>query len=639
MKEFGFIRVAAIVPQLKVAAVKFNVTEIEKQLAIANSQGVHLATLPELCITGYTCADLFQQELLQQQALKGLKQLVKQSQNWDLCFVVGLPLKINHQLFNVAAVVQKGKVLGVVPKTFLPNYREFYEKRWFSSAFDSLNESVELFGEDVPFGTDLVFQNKTEKHFAFAVEICEDAWAVVSPSKQAIFAGATIVVNLSASNELVQKYEQRQNLIGMQSYQSICAYVYSSCGINESTSDLVFSGHSMICEHGKILKEGKRFSFESEMIFEDIDCQKLNHLRNQTNSFYTQSHHHCRIIDFACNTVNTKLNRKYDCYPFVPSSDAKRKERCEEILKIQASGLAKRLKHIGSYKTVIGISGGLDSTLALLVIAEANKMLNASNQNIIAITMPGFGTSGRTHQNARKLMQNLGVTSKEISIKDACSLHLKEIGHSGAHDITYENVQARERTQILMDVANQENAIVIGTGNLSELMLGWATYNGDHMSMYSVNHSIPKTLVQYLVKYVADERTDGETKQVLYDILDTPISPELLPTTKDDRIVQKTEESIGAYALHDFFTYHFLRYGASPKKIAFLAQDAFDGIYGKAEIMKTLKIFYKRFFQNQFKRNCMPDGAKVGSISLSPRGDWRMPSDADASIWLSELNV
>ncbi|PKK95836.1 MAG: NAD(+) synthase [Tenericutes bacterium HGW-Tenericutes-4] len=638
LKQFGFVRVGAVVPQMKVADTIFNAEETVKQLTQLEKEGVQIVTFPEISLTGYTCADLFHQDVLLEAALNSLKLVLQKTKSFNIISILGMPLKLDNQLFNVAVVIQKGSILGVIPKTYIPNYSEFYEKRWFSSGLSATSTEVVLCGQIVPFGTDLLFYDKSDKNICFAVEICEDFWTVSPPSNDYALNGATIIFNLSASNEIIGKFDYRKNLVKTQSGKCMCAYIYSSCGIGESSSDLVFSGHSLIAENGSLLKEGKRFTFDSEHIIEDIDTKRLISMRNENTSFMGAPNKKVmRKMEVEILDSNTNLLREYEKNPFVPNNELLRNERCEEILNIQASGLAKRLKHIKTGKTVIGISGGLDSTLAFLVIDKANKMLNLTNDNIIAITMPGFGTSARTYNNSLKLIKAFGATLRDIDIKPACIQHLKDIGHNGEYNVTYENVQARERTQILMDIANQVGGIVIGTGDLSEQMLGWSTYNGDHMSMYSVNNSIPKTLVKYLVQWAADLLQNEDEKQVIYDILNTPISPELLPTDKDGKIEQKTESVIGPYELHDFFTYHFLRYGASPSKIVMLTQKAFKNAYTKEEIIKWLTLFLKRFFNNQFKRNCVPDGPKVGTISLSPRGDLRMPSDAEVNIWLNDL--
>ena len=637
MKKYGFIRVGACIPKLKVADVTYNVSEIINNMKEAEKKEVAILVFPELSLTGYTCSDLFFQEELINNTMIGISDIVKESKNMDLTVIIGAPIRISNQLFNCGIVINRGKILGIVPKTYIPNYNEFYEKRWFAPSVDLLKDKIILFGEEVPVGVDLVFKDRVDHSISFGIEICEDLWSIVPPSNDLALNGTNMIFNLSSSNELIGKYDYRKNLVKGQSSKLICGYIYTSSGISESTTDVVFSGHAMIAENGTILEESNRFTFDTELLINDIDIQKLCNLRNKDISYMgIKPSKVCREIYLDLRDSNGIL-REYEKNPFVPSDIAKRNVRCHEIFQIQASGLAKRLKHIGTNKTVIGISGGLDSTLAFLVIVEAYKKLGIDPSNIVAVTMPGFGTTSRTLDNSKKLMECYGVSLREISIVDACLLHMKDIGHDpDIHDVTYENVQARERTQILMDIANKEGGIVVGTGDLSELALGWCTYNGDHMSMYAVNTSIPKTLVKYLVRYVAD--TNSEVKEVLYDILDTPISPELLPPTKDGKIKQKTENKIGPYELHDFFLYHFFRYGASPKKILEIATHTFTGIYDKDEINKWLKVFIKRFFTQQFKRSSLPDGPKVGTVSLSPRGDLRMPSDASFSDWLNELD-
>ena len=636
MKEYGFIRVGAAVPELKVANPKFNVEEMCLLMDDAVKKEIGVLVFPELSITGYTCADLFMQDCLLKKALIGLEKIKEKTKKVPLVVIVGVPLKMGNQLYNCAVLLQNGHILGVVPKTYIPNYNEFYEKRWFASSEDLLETEITLFGETVPIGTDLLFEDQELKEATIGVEICEDLWSIVPPSTDLALNGATLLFNLSSSNEIIGKYEYRKNLVKNHSAKLISGYIYTSSGVNESTTDVVFSGEAMISENGSILKENERFQFESNMIYQDIDVLKLHNMTIKDISYMgIKPRKGGRRIQVQIPDTKT-LERKISKNPFVPSNLEYRNERCSEIFRIQASGLAKRLHHIGCKKTVIGISGGLDSTLAFLVITEAYRMLGISYDNIIAVTMPGFGTTSRTLNNSISLMEKYGVTIREIPIVDASLLHMKDIGHDkDVHDVTYENVQARERTQILMDIANREGGLVIGTGDLSELALGWCTYNGDHMSMYAVNTSIPKTLVKYLVRYVAD--TNPDVKQVLYDILDTPISPELLPPTKDGKIKQKTEDKIGPYELHDFFLYHFFRYGAEPKKILFMANQVFDGEYSLDEIKKWLIVFLKRFFSQQFKRSCLPDGPKVGTISLSPRGDLRMPSDADVEVWIREL--
>ena len=635
-KKYGYVRVAASVPELKVANVEFNISEIIKEIKDLDKEGVQIVTFPELCITGYTCADLFSQDVLINKALDGLKKILDETNKLDIISILGVPIVCDNQLFNCGVVINKGEVLGIVPKTYIPNYGEFYEKRWFSTSNTLRSKSIKLFGKDVPIGTDLVFSDIEDKKFTFGIEVCEDLWSPKAPSVEAALNGATMIFNLSASNEVIGKYSYRKNLINMQAAKNVCAYIYASSGVNESTTDLVFSGYAEISENGSMLVENERFNFKTNHIISDVDIQRLMNNRIKDISFMgIGSNLTYRVIDINLEDKNTDLLRSYDVYPFVPSDESKRAARCKEIISIQACGLAKRIKHTGMKKCVIGISGGLDSTLAFLVIVEAYRMLGISNDNIIGVTMPGFGTTGRTYNNALTLMKSYGVTVKEVSIKDASLQHFKDIElDTEDRSVTYENTQARERTQILMDIANKEGGLVIGTGDLSELALGWCTYNGDHMSMYAVNTSIPKTLVRYLVKYFADTENDEKCRKTILDILDTPISPELLPPDKDGNIKQQTESVVGPYILHDFFLYHFMRYGASPDKIRYIANKTFKDMYDSETIDKWLKFFIKRFFNQQFKRSCLPDGPKVGTISVSPRGDLRMPSDADSSTWL-----
>lgn len=635
-KEFGYVRVGALIPELKVGNTIFNTKTIIENIKIMEKEGVNIVVTPELSITGYTCADLFFQDVLLNDALKGLKKIIEETKDSKIISIIGIPLKCDNQLFNVAVVINKGKILGIVPKTYIPNYNEFYEKRWFKTSHSLISKTIKLFGHEVPIGVDLLFRDSSNNDMTFGIEICEDLWSPKTPSTDAALAGATMIFNLSASNEIIGKKEYRKSLISNQSAKSVCAYIYASSGVNESSTDLVFSGYAGIYENGSLLKENERFNFESNYIYEDVDIQRISNNRIKDISFMeVKPDTEYRIIDIDIEENNSELTRNYDTYPFVPKENNKREERCKEIITIQACGLAKRLKHTNTKKCVIGVSGGLDSTLAFLVIIDAYKRLGISNDNLIAITMPGFGTTGRTYQNAINLMKSYNVTWKEISIKEASLQHFKDIGISESdRSVTYENTQARERTQILMDIANKEGALVIGTGDLSELALGWCTYNGDHMSMYAVNTSIPKTLVRYLVNYFADVETNEAAKKTIKDILDTPVSPELLPPDSKGNIKQQTESVIGPYILHDFFLYHFLRYGANPKKIKYIATKTFKGMYSEEIVDKWLNVFIKRFFSQQFKRSCLPDGPKVGTISVSPRGELRMPSDADNTIWL-----
>lgn len=639
MKELGFIRVGAIVNKLALANPLKNAEVIIKEIKKAETLGVSIVTTPELSLSGYTCGDLFLQEQLLDDSIKALEQVLNETKDIDIISILGMPLRHDNQLFNCAAVITKGKILGVIPKTYIPNYQEFYEARWFSSSKELITEEIEILGQLVPITTNILFQDKTLKEATFGIEICEDLWTVNPPSNNHALAGATMIFNLSSSNELIGKQEYRKSLVSSQSARTISAYIYASSGVMESTSDILFGGASMIYENGSILAENKRFELESNIVTADIDVLKLANDRIKNKSFMKNTNlEEYKIIKLDIKDNIKELNREYKEYPFVPSNELERNKRCEEIIEIQSTALARRLIQVGNPKCVIGMSGGLDSTLAFLVIVKAYEKLKRNPKDIIGITMPGFGTTDRTYQNSIDLVKEYGGTLKEISIKDAALLHMKDIGLPETdRSITYENIQARERTQILMDVANMENGLVIGTGDLSELALGWCTYNGDHMSMYAVNTSIPKTLVRYLVAWVKDT-TDGKKKEVLQDILDTPISPELLPPDEAGNILQKTESSIGPYVLHDFYLYHFLRYGATPKKIYTLAKHTFKNSFSKEEIKKWLKVFIRRFFTQQFKRNCIPDGVKVGSISLSPRGDLRMPSDASMEAWLKELD-
>lgn len=632
MNEYGYVRCAAASLKMEVANPRWNEQEMEHVIAEAVSNGVAILVLPECAMTGYTCADLFFQKTLLEETEHQIAKLKKFLEGKEIIVAVGAPIQIENKLYNMGIVLQNGHILGMVPKTYLPNYNEFYEQRWFASSTDLKDTEIEFLGEIVPVGKDLLFGNQNTY---FALEICEDLWSVTPPSDTYALNGATILLNLSASNETIGKKEYRENLIKMHSAKQISAYVYASSGPLESTTDILFSGATLIYENGSKLAEGKRFQFDNTLTIGDVDVEKLLHDRMKNTSFHTDQLEPVRKIYCFIPATNQPIRRTYAKYPFVPSNPNKRNERANEILTIQSCALARRLKHTGSKKCILGVSGGLDSTLAYLVILRAFDILKIAPQNLIAVTMPGFGTTDRTYQNAKELIRKTGATLREVSIKDACILHYKDIGHdAGNHDVTYENAQARERTQILMDIANQENGLVIGTGDLSELALGWCTYNGDHMSMYAVNTSIPKTLVRYLVEY---EMQNNETlHDVLKSILDTPISPELLPPSKDGKILQKTESKIGPYMLHDFFLYHFLRNGFSTKKIFYLAKETFKDDYEEEELRKWLTVFMKRFFSQQFKRSCLPDGVKVGSVSLSPRGDLRMPSDATSKIWIEE---
>ena len=636
--KFGLINVAAAVPAVKVADVVYNVQEIEKLISLADSEHVEIVCFPELCITGYTCQDLFKEQLLLTKAEEGLLMLLDFTRTLDIISVVGLPVQVGGLLLNCAAVIQHGSILGVVPKTYLPNYNEFYEKRWFASAQDLNPTDIYLAGTPVRLSSEpKLFQ--TSDGVKFGVEICEDVWAPIPPSNNLTMAGADIILNCSASNELIGKHSYLRSLVAQQSARTMSGYVYASSGFGESTQDVVYAGNAMIFENGKLLVEGDRFSFQPQLQKAQIDVERLRTERHTNSTFINaQRDAHALIID-AKPTQDEhpfEFTRPVDAHPFIPKDD-EMKETCEEILNIQTSGLAKRLIHTNCQHVVIGISGGLDSTLALLVCVRTFDRLGYDRKGIVGVTMPGFGTTDRTHDNAASLMQTLGISQMEIPIAKAVKQHFSDIGHDAAiHDATYENSQARERTQILMDLANKLNAIVVGTGDLSELALGWATYNGDHMSMYGVNAGIPKTLIQYIIKYIASTAIFSAQRETLLDIVDTPISPELTPADEKGNIKQKTEDLVGPYELHDFFLYYFMRFGFRPAKIFLLAQHAFGNAYDHDTIKKWLQTFCRRFFSQQFKRSCLPDGPKVGSISLSPRGDWRMPSDACSTLWLKE---
>ncbi len=648
--KYGFIKVSAAVAAVKVADVEYNVAQVESLIAQAEGQGVEVIVFPELCLTGYTCQDLFHQQLLIDKAEEGLLMLLDFTRKLDVISIVGLPVQIGSLLYNCAAVIQGGTLLGLVPKTYLPNYGEFYEKRWFASAHDLAPQDIYLAGSPVHVtGAPTIFT--TCDGVRFGIEICEDVWAPTPPSNQLSLAGADIIFNLSASDELIGKHDYLRRLLSQQSARTMCGYVYASSGFGESTQDVVYGGNAMIFENGLLLSEGERFSFQPQIKITQIDVERLRTERRANSTFITAQSEAYRsafysekaagkgkslVFSVACKPITPRdfeLIRKIDPHPFIPSDDCM-ETSCQEVLNIQVAGLAKRLYHVGATKAVVGISGGLDSTLALLVTVKAFDKLGLSRQGIIGITMPGFGTTDRTYNNALKLMRQLQVTAREISIAKAVTQHFEDIGHDAAvHDVTYENAQARERTQILMDVANKENALVVGTGDLSELALGWATYNGDHMSMYGVNAGVPKTLVQHLVRYIARDMAT----EVLLDIVDTPISPELIPADEQGHIKQKTEDLVGPYELHDFFIYYFLRFGFRPAKVLCLAIRAFGGKYDEEVIKHWLQTFCRRFFTQQFKRSCLPDGPKVGSVSLSPRGDWRMPSDAAYALWLKDV--
>ena len=637
--NYGFVKVAAAVPLVQVADCFYNIEKIEGLMRQASEKGVQIIAFPELSVTGYTCLDLFAQQTLLNGAEAALLQLVSNTADLDILTIVGVPLRTENRLINAAVVFQKGAIRGVVPKTYLPNYKEFQEQRWFTSATELRESTISIGKEEYPMGSHLLFRSG---RLTAGIEICEDLWVPVPPSSLLTMEGANIIFNLSASNELIGKHAYLRSLICQQSARCMAGYVYASSGFGESSTDLVFAGNGIIAENGNLLAESPRFTMEEQLVISEIDIETLQNDRQVNTSFmYGTSglpKEKAQVVDFQVRIPDGfSLTRPVDPHPFTPSGEAL-KERCEEIFHIQVAGLAKRLVHAHAQTAVVGISGGLDSTLALLVTVMTFDALKMPRGQIIGITMPGFGTTDRTYTNACDLIRSLGVTLKEIPIKEACLQHFRDIDHDpSVHDVTYENSQARERTQLLMDVANQKNGLVIGTGDLSELALGWATYNGDHMSMYGVNGSIPKTLVKYLVEWVANHKVDDASRLTLLDIVDTPISPELIPADENGNIKQKTEDLVGPYEVHDFFLYHFLRFGSHPSKIYFLAQKAFAGIYDNATVKKWLYTFFRRFFQQQFKRSCLPDGPKVGSVSLSPRGDWRMPSDAVSRLWLEEI--
>ena len=632
----GFVKVAACTPDLRVADCLYNTARICKGIKEAYDQNAKIIVFPELSITGYTCGDLFWQEALLKEAKHQLIHILARTKGNDALVFVGLPWEKDDKLYNVAAVISDGRLLGLVPKRHLPNYNEFYEARHFTPGNTQV-EWVKFEGRPVPFGTNLLFDCEFPKGLCVAAELCEDLWAPNPPSTAHALAGANVIVNLSASDEITGKKSYRESLIAGQSARLLCGYIYANAGTGESTQDLVFGAHDIIAENGHILAESDRFA--NEAIYTELDINRLRADRRRMTTFgpcSSEGYEHVRV---AMEEADTQLTRKFDPAPFVPSNDAERAERCEEIFMIQALGLKKRLQHTGSKNAVVGISGGLDSTLALLVMSKAYDMLGMDRSQMTAVTMPGFGTTDRTYNNACELTRRLGAELLEVPIRDAVLQHFKDIGHDPEiHDVTYENSQARERTQILMDIANKKGGLVVGTGDMSELALGWATYNGDHMSMYGVNCSVPKTLVRHLVRYYADTCGDEAISSILYDVLDTPVSPELLPP-KDGEISQKTEDLVGPYELHDFFLYYLLRFGYTPRKIYRVAQLAFAGTYDNETVLKWLRKFYWRFFTQQFKRSCVPDGPKVGSVGLSPRGDLRMPSDACINVWKEELDA
>ena len=630
----GFLRVAAATPDIRVADCNFNGASAAALVSEAYEQGVSLLVLPELCLTGYTCSDLFLQESLLDGAGKALLTLTEATRDKNMVVLAGLPLTVNGVLYNVAAVLHDGDILGFVPKSYLPTYSEFYEGRHYHSGAD-IETDVLFNGRTYPFGTRLLFRSRQMPAFTLGIEICEDLWVAQPPSISHTLAGATVIANLSASDEMVGKDSYRRDLVKGQSARLVCGYIYATAGEGESSQDLVFGGHNLICENGSILKEAKRFI--NQTIYGDLDIRRLVTERRKMTTYPPADTAGYQEIIFTLEKEETRLTRTFPRKPFVPSGKEEREKRCDEILTIQAMGLKKRLEHTHSQSAVIGISGGLDSTLALLVTARAFDFLGMPREKITAVTMPCFGTTDRTYRNACDLTKKLGATLREVDIREAVTIHFRDIGHDMEnHDVTYENCQARERTQVIMDIANQAGGMVIGTGDLSELALGWATYNGDHMSMYAVNTSIPKTLVRHLVRYYADTCGDDRLSEILLDILDTPVSPELLPP-KDGKIAQKTEDLVGPYELHDFFLYYMLRAGYEPDKIFRIAVQTFDGVYDREVILKWLKNFYRRFFMQQFKRSCLPDGPKVGTVAVSPRGDLRMSSDSCVRIWMDQV--
>ena len=632
--KHGFVKVAAATPDIRVADVAYNTEKIREDIAEACGNGAKILVFPELCVTGYTCGDLFTHDVLLEAARRAVLELAEFTADKDILVFVGVPLDIEGKLYNVAAALNRGKIIGLTTKTFLPNYGEFYEMRQFTPG-PSEAGYISFEGDRIPFGPQILFQATAMENLIVSAEICEDVWSPIPPSIGAALEGATVIVNCSASDETIGKDTYRRELISGQSARLIAGYVYANAGEGESTTDLVFGGHNIIAENGTILKEAQRY--HNEIIYSELDIRRIVAERRKNTTFQSEGERTLIRVPFYIESGKTELTRTFPKRPFVPSDDQARAQRCEEILTIQAMGLKKRLAHTHSKTAVVGISGGLDSTLALLVTARAFDMLGRDKKDIIAVTMPCFGTTDRTYHNACEMSRKTGATLKEVRIADAVNIHFRDIGQDPEnHDVTYENSQARERTQVLMDIANRTGGIVIGTGDMSELALGWATYNGDHMSMYGVNASVPKTLVRHLVKYAADETEDKELKRVLYDVLDTPVSPELLPP-KDGDIAQRTEDLVGPYELHDFFLYYMLRFGYEPSKIFRLAEKAFQEEYDNVTILKWLETFCRRFFSQQFKRSCLPDGPKIGTVALSPRGDWRMPSDACVAVWLKDL--
>lgn len=641
----GFIKIASAIPAVKVANCQYNIEQIESMVKSADKEGVEIIVFPELSVTGYSCQDLFRQRLLLEEAEHVVGDLLEKTRNLDIITIIGIPVVAGDLLLNCAAVIQKGEILGIVPKTYLPNYCEFYEKRWFASSQDLKSTDIHYAGKEITVDSNpKIF--RTADGVCFGIEICEDVWAPVPPSNKLALAGAELIFNLSASDELIGKHAYLETLIRQQSARTITGYIYSSCGFGESTQDVVYGGNAFICENGQMLEKAERFSLNPQTIVTQIDVEKLRNER-RANSTYMSAQKDCAadyIDTIPVKKRDFKLERTYNPLPFIPTTEDMNSS-CGEIFSIQMMGLAKRLVHTNCKTVVVGISGGLDSTLALLVCVKTFDKLSLPRKGIVGVTMPGFGTTDRTHDNAVALMESLGVSQMEINISSSVMQHFIDIQHdANVHDVTYENSQARERTQILMDLSNKLGGLVIGTGDLSELALGWATYNGDHMSMYGVNCSIPKTLIKHMVRHVAVNEVEGKARETLLDIIDTPISPELIPADEKGNISQKTEDLVGPYELHDFFLYHFLRFGFRPSKLFMLAKKAFDGtddrvgVYDEKVIKHWLREFTRRFFNQQFKRSCLPDGPKVGSVSLSPRGDWRMPSDADSTIWLKEID-
>ena len=632
----GIVKVAAATPDIRVADVEFNTQNIINTMEEAQKNGAKILVFPELCVTGYTCSDLFDHSVLLKASRKALLEIAENTNDKDMLVFVGAPLEVNGKLYNVAAAMNQGEIIGFTTKTFLPNYGEFYEMRQFTPGPQTVRE-ITFEGKKIPLGPQILFQAEGMEELVVAAEICEDVWSPIPPSIQAALEGATVIVNCSASDETIGKDTYRRALISGQSARLISGYIYANAGEGESTTDLVFGGHNIIAENGTVLKESSRYV--NEIIYSELDLQRITGERRKNTTFQPLDEETLVRVPFTVEETKTFLTRTFPKKPFVPSDEQTRAQRCEEILTIQAMGLKKRLAHTNARTAVVGISGGLDSTLALLVTARAFDMLGRDKKDIIAVTMPCFGTTDRTYQNACEMSKKVGATLIEVPIADAVNVHFRDIGHDPEdHSVTYENCQARERTQVLMDIANKTWGMVIGTGDLSELALGWATYNGDHMSMYGVNASVPKTLVRHLVKYAADDTKDEALKNVLYDVLDTPVSPELLPP-KDGDIAQKTEDLVGPYELHDFFLYFMLRFGYEPSKIFRIACMTFDGEYDKETIFKWLETFCRRFFSQQFKRSCLPDGPKVGTVALSPRGDWRMPSDACVAVWMKDLEA